>query len=291
MSTADSKLDALLREVPIPDGLLDRLMALPLADDEGIDELVRDVAVPVGLLQRLQAIALADDDGLDEALRNVPVPDDLVTSCRHHARRYLARLEGRHPMDRTLRISRIAMAASLILAVTLSLGSTMLLSVIMNGSGRQVVDHGHDPVPHAPHIPAEKPLQTSWDVLADDSAGPDKSSGLNKAFEYAVRPSQSDTYTRGIELAEIERLAVPASHDLRLPLGADPLNLATGALGSNSWDNLPELPLRVPNLIPHGVDWPVVPGSNGPFLQRWGFLPFVSPGAHPRLQTCPVPLA
>ena len=34
-------------------------------------------------------------------------------------------------MDRALRISRIAMAASLILAVTLSLGSAMLLSVVL----------------------------------------------------------------------------------------------------------------------------------------------------------------
>ena len=85
MSTADSKLDARLRAVPLPDGLLDRLMALPLADDEDVDKLVCDVAVPPGLLERLQAIALADDDGLDEALRDVPIPDDLVASCRHHA--------------------------------------------------------------------------------------------------------------------------------------------------------------------------------------------------------------
>ena len=100
---------------------------------------VRDVAVPPGLLQRLQAIPLADDDGLDEALRNVPVPDDLVASCRHHARRHLARREGRQRMDRMLRISRIAMAASLILAVTLSLGSAMLLSLVLNGSGNGAV--------------------------------------------------------------------------------------------------------------------------------------------------------
>ena len=125
MSSADSKLDAQLRAVRLPGGLLDRLMALPLAEDEDIDELVREVAVPPGLLQWLQAIPLDDDDGLDEALRNVPVPDDLVASCRHHARRHLARREGRHDLDRMVRISRIAMAVSLILAVTLSLGSAM----------------------------------------------------------------------------------------------------------------------------------------------------------------------
>ena len=57
MSSADFKLDAQLRDVPLPDGLLDRLMALPLAGDEDVDELLRDVAVPPGLLERLQAIA------------------------------------------------------------------------------------------------------------------------------------------------------------------------------------------------------------------------------------------
>src|SRR5208282_120102 len=120
MSSADFKLDAQLRAVPLPGGLLDRLMALPLAGDEAVDGLVREVTVPAGLLDRLLTIPLSEDDGLDEALRNVPVPDDLVTSCRHYARRHLARrASGR---DRALRINRLAMAASLILAVTLSLG-------------------------------------------------------------------------------------------------------------------------------------------------------------------------
>ena len=44
MSSADSKLDAQLRQVRLPDGLLDRLAALPLARDDDIDELLRDIA-------------------------------------------------------------------------------------------------------------------------------------------------------------------------------------------------------------------------------------------------------
>ena len=50
-------------------------------------------------------------------------------------------------------------------------------------------------------------------------------------------------------------------------------------------------PSRPANPVPHGLDWPLVPGSNRPFLVHMGFHPFVSPAAHPRLQTCPVPLA
>lgn len=283
MTSADLKLDARLRAIPLPDGLLDRLMALPLAGDGEVDELVREVALPAGLLQRLLAIPLTEDDGLDEALRNVPVPEDLVTSCRHHPRRYLARREGR--MDRALRISRIAMALSLILAVTLSLGGAMLLITALNRFGigpslPQLVKE--NPTPTAP---AEKRLEWSWGMLGDDASG----SG-------GVSPWQPGDFRREIELVEVEPLAVRESRDAiasaTLPRGADPLAvISPGVNSSHNWDNLPELSTSRANLDPHGLDWPVVPGSNRPFLVAKGFHPFVSPAAHPRLQTCPVPLA
>jgi len=292
MSTADFKLDARLRDVPVPDGLLDRLMCLPLASDEGIDEVVRDVAVPAGLIERLQAIALADDDGLDEALRNVSVPDDLVASCHQHVRRYIARLEGRHPTNRTLRIMRIAMAVSVILAITLSVGSTVLFTVIVNRFGRQEArDFPRDPAPRVPVVPAEKPLETSWRVLADDSTILSDFSKLNKAVAPAAPASQSSAYAREIELAEVESTAGWASRDLRLPLSAEPLAQSLGVWGINRWDELPELPISPTSPVPRGLDWPMEPPANRPFLQRWGFHPFVSPAASPRLQTCPVPLA
>ena len=125
---------------------------------------MRDVAVPPGLLERLKAIPLADDDGLDEALRDVPVPDDLVAACRRHARRYFARPFGwaRHAMDSGLRFSRIAMAASLILAVTLSLGSAMLFTWYLNGSDEVAKNvPARSPLP-SPPTPAENGLETSW---------------------------------------------------------------------------------------------------------------------------------
>ena len=45
----DDGLDAALREMPLPAGLLDRLRGIPLADDEDLDDTLRDVAVPAGL--------------------------------------------------------------------------------------------------------------------------------------------------------------------------------------------------------------------------------------------------
>ena len=284
MSTADSKLDARLRDVPLPDGLLDRLVALPLADEQGIDELLREVPVPPGLLQRLHAIPLADDTGLDEALRGVPVPSGLVASCHHRGHSYLARLAERHSLDRALRM-RMAMAASLILAVTLSLGCAVLFTIFTNGSGTYLVKNDQ-PQPLLP--PAAKPLETSWG-LADDSPRLDKAPGV------FVRPSQPGSPTREIELAAMEPSAERAAHDLlsspTLPRRADPLEVSAGVLVSHGWDDLPELPISPVYPVPHGVDWPIEPAANRPFLQRWWFHPFVSPAASPRLQTCAVPLA
>jgi len=292
MSTADFKLDARVRDVPVPDGLLARLMALPLADDEGIDALVREVAVPAGLVERLQALALADDEGLDEALRDVAVPDDLVASCHQYVRRYIARLNGRHPTNRSLPIMRIAMAASIIMAVTLSLASAVLFTVIVNRFSRQEArELPPDPPRTVPLVPVEKPLETSWGVFADDSTQLDYSPELNVAVGHSAASLQPGVSRQEIELAEIEPLAEWASRDLRLPLGAQPLGQSPGVLGMNRWDDLPELPISPTSPVPHGLDWPMEQPANRPFLQRWNFHPFVSPAASPRLQTCPVPLA
>ncbi len=285
MSTADSKLDARLREVPLPGGLLNRLVRVPLAGDEDVDELLREVALPPSLLERLQAAALADDDGLDEALRNVRVPDDLVTSCRHPARKHFARRAVRHDIDRLVRISRIATAISLILAVTLSLGGAILLSRLMNLAGNGLPSTQFTQV--NPARPAEPPLVTSWLALSDDPSGP------------VQPPLQAGDDKRDIELAEMEATGAPATRDLaespRMPRRADPLAPWVGTrletIGPNRGDEGLEHWIRPADLIPHGLDWPLVPGGNRELLRQKGFHPFVSPAAHPRLQTCPVPLA
>jgi hypothetical protein len=283
MSTTDSKLDAELRNVRVPDGLLDRLVALPLAGDDGIDEIVRDVAIPPRLLKWLEAIPLTEPipdcwAALDEALRNVPVPDDLVPSCRHFARRFVSRLKGR-PIDRVMRISRFAMAASLILAVSLSLGSAMLMSLVINGIGGRLpptmVAKDKPPRP----IEEKERLEASWGM--EQGAGSrDQGLPAQRQIEFAALD--------GGEAAVRDQLALGT-----LPSGADPWAVPSSepVLGNNNWDKLPDLMIRPSDLGSHGLDWPIVPGDNRQFLIRYGFHPFVSPTANLRLQTCQMPLA
>ena len=282
MSSGDFKLDAQLKAVTVPSGLLERLLALPHADDGGLDEAVREVELPEGLLQRLAAIPLGDDEGLDEALRDVPVPYELETFFRRHGRRAGVRGKDR-PMDRALRISRIALAMSLIIAVTLSMGSAFLMSWLLNQAGRNgsgtSIAKKQDP---APQMAA--PLEASLGSIADDDADKPPEGGTTSA-------------RREIDLAPLDSAAERAAREElalgTMPAGADPLALATEhELGIHAdWDNLPELPWRPTRLAPHGLDWPLAPGANRPHLIKYGFHPFVVPAAGSVLQSCAVPLA
>ena len=86
-------------------------------------------------------------------------------------------------MDRALRISRIAMAVSLILAVTLSLGSAMLLSLVCERSaaGKLAANRPRYRTA-APAAPAGKAPGNLLGHVADDAAGSGNASGGPTAF-------------------------------------------------------------------------------------------------------------
>jgi Ca-activated chloride channel family protein len=298
MASGDFKLDAQLREVTVPSGLLERLLMLPFADDDGLDEAVRDVELPEGFLQRLSAIPLGDDEGLDEALRDVPVPYELQTSFRRHAHRAGLHRSDR-PMDRAMRISRIAMALSLIVAVTLSLGSAFLMSWLLNQTGatgpRSSVAKKQDSPPQK-----DLPLETSWGSLAEDNTGAGLGTNVNAKPPTAAAQQYPDGATsarREISLAPLESSADRTAKEAlalgKMPDGAHLLaSPAQGELPGihNNWDDLPELPWRPTSLAPHGLDWPLVPEANRSHIIRYGIHPFVVPQAGSVLQSCAVPL-
>lgn len=302
MSSFDSHLDAQLRAVPLPEGLLERLRAVPLADDASLDEALRDVPVAGNLLKRLHSIPLAsdasldaavrnvpvsddflkqlqtipltDDEGLDEALRSVPVPIRLNASWRRRASQ----------RDRFMRFSRLAVAASVVIALTLSYFSTMILSLTGGHSAVEVAQPNEHATPETP--------------AADDGSSLTTSLASQPAEEVESPVPLASSPEVGLVKIE-ERRMTPATTDLgkglNLPSAADPLLLKQDVYGaatllSNSFDELPELPKRLVAPVPRGVDWPLVPGSNRASLIRHGVHPFVSPAAHARLQTSSVPL-
>ena len=110
----DHEIDALLREVAVPEGFLPRLKASFEVSEEEVDAALAQIAVPQVLLSRLKEIPL--DEWVDHSLTNVPVPFEIVWQARKPT---LA--------DRARRLvngaSHIALAAALFVAIGLSLFS------------------------------------------------------------------------------------------------------------------------------------------------------------------------
>lgn len=101
----DAQIDDELRNVSLPEGLLERLRGVVCADiapdhsplghdaagaspadllqsDAGLDAALRAVPIPPHLLGHLRQVILVTDDGLDATLRDVPVPPRLGDQLR-----------------------------------------------------------------------------------------------------------------------------------------------------------------------------------------------------------------
>ena len=94
-----------MRQVPTPDGLLDRLRGIAALTDVELDDRLREVPLPAGLTKRLQQ--LVADEALDDRLRDVPLPASVLVRARRVTQR-----SGRS------RLARWALAASLFLAAS-----------------------------------------------------------------------------------------------------------------------------------------------------------------------------
>lgn len=110
----DDELDALLRDVAVPEGFLSRLRSSFAVSDEEVDAALGQVGVPQVLLTRLKEIPL--DEWVDHSLTNVPVPFEIVWQARKPT--FASRL---HRV--TDQGANIALAAALFVAVALALFS------------------------------------------------------------------------------------------------------------------------------------------------------------------------
>src|SRR5262245_44822552 len=108
----DPQLDAQLRDVPLPDGLVARLKGALSPTDEQLDARLREVEVPADLLASLRAIPA--DELIDQRLREVPVSFELVRLARRDSWRRAARRIAH-------RAAELALALILFLCVSFGL--------------------------------------------------------------------------------------------------------------------------------------------------------------------------
>lgn len=280
-------IDAQLREIPVPDGLVRRLRKIALADDLALDDELRGVAMPPGLAGRLRMVVADDDVGLDGLLRDVPVPYRVL--CRLRATPgYRLKLQ---------RVVGWAVAATLIVAIGLSYFGAAMAMLIAS-------------LPVAPTQPPELAWYVVGEIVPDAS---ETASGVMRletlsdadlevansgAMEWPTWPSP--------ELLPAEYLAGPAptrrpspvdeftlfAH--RQPGSLDPLLDATpyrwGVFGSHEpfgealgWQESQSLRAR-------GIPAPTATAFNSSVLVRFGVFPFVPTAADVSLQTVSIPL-
>src|SRR5687767_647811 len=108
----DNEIDALLREVAVPEVFLSRLKASLEFSEAEVDAALAQIAVPQVLLTRLKEIPL--DEWVDRSLSDVPVPFEIVWQAR---RSTLAGRASRLADQAT----HVALAAALFVALGLAL--------------------------------------------------------------------------------------------------------------------------------------------------------------------------
>ncbi len=123
---SDPHLDAHLRDVRVPDGLVERLRAVAVLTDGQLDAEICSVALPSGLLDRVkEAVA---DESLDERIRDVELPWGLLARLRCI------------PYARQHRVLRLAAAAVLFLLISTAYLATIggLLSSFRPKTAQQI---------------------------------------------------------------------------------------------------------------------------------------------------------
>jgi Ca-activated chloride channel family protein len=292
-------MNAQLRRVPLPEGLLERLRAIAQDSDEELDALLRDVPMPAGLTGRLKHIAA--DEELDRQISDVPVPAELLASLRMvpedealdaEIRRVPAPMPVRvlhsltgipHRTRRWQHLWHLATAASLLLMISFSYFLTMfglIADAYQPVDDRALVvrfpktDETIDLLALAPEVEIELVL-----AEGEPARSPVEDAGLNIEL-VAMRPADATTLRE----------------EVLGPLGGQPLadkNLIEWQpLGSPHFadDHLPEL-LTVAYPRPGGVAPPLARGYDRAFLFREGVHPIVSLAAGKELASRTVPLA
>lgn len=273
----DVQLDAALCDVRLPDGLLARLKAIPA--DEALDKRLRRVAVPSALTAALRQISSCSDAALDAMLEDVAVPGDLVESLRAIARR-----EPAHPTRWVAVARRWVVAAALLIAVgTLYWGTGVALVAaiyrVPAASPTSVLTSRQWEVRREPPVPELAFLLPQPDDAADVAAAAGEPISV---FDPPAVPL-GDT---GL-FAEVSRLFASDN-----PAAVDPLMdvfMTRELIAKPADETLAEVEV---------VDLPAARGAQPPRVKEFDLLslirdganPFVVPEAHPDLAVSHVPL-
>ena len=256
----DAWVDSQLRDVPVPEGLLERLAHIPGPSDEDIDEVLSEVPLPRGFLRRLECLG-----GTEHALLPVrPSPlggfpsDGPLADLWYCDRRFFGFAVG---------VARFASAGIV---------------------GSQCV--------RETEIATALPSRTPFGAISAASRCGRATEGRNLPPSIPQGPPEIDPPSplgpEPLPLAEMQDLLCGSQNRKPIDWLSDAHMVRwKDVLASHAaFDDLPELQ-KVVGGVRRGVAPPPVPGYNVAVLSRWGVHPFVVPALDTRLQASDVPLA
>ena len=284
----DDEIDALLRQVAVPEGFLSRLRSSFAVTENEVDAELTRVAVPQVFLSRLKEIPL--DEWVDRSLTDVPVPFEIVWQARKPS-----------PGDRVRRwtdqATTIALAAALFVAVGLALFSGTATLV---GSAFPVPMEKVEPTFVAYNGPMEvesQPAEEEAPVIFTGSELPGEDR-LKAGLQQAGVPPLGGSSIFDIDSPDIGDEPSPgpvglwqASVKQGMRPYDDVVRMKWGVMGYGSFTedvpgelDSPRLPLAA------GIETPLR-GVGRAFFLRYRTHPPVEPSAGPNFATAVVPLS
>lgn len=278
----DPQLDAQLRDVPLPRGLVARLKSSLVPTDEQLDVRLREVELPAAILSQLREIP--GHEPMDGRLREVAVPFEIVWRARRDSWRTKLRRV-------VLRFADLATALLLFLGTTVAL--TALAGAIVASVYPQALPRDEPAFVVASNPPVELESTATAPSIQFVSIPPPAAAATGPALAGADERTVFD----------VEPPEVPQQRDggpvtqwfTSLARGAKPMDNVVlarwGILGYPQFGEelTPALESpRLPRAV--GIELPIVRGYDRAFAIRSGVFPPISPAAHPALAEVSLPL-
>lgn len=268
---SDPWLDARLRNVPLPAGMLARLnqLAKEAAEDSGSTEGPRiyrpNQPVPLG--------PGITDAQMDASLREVPVPAGLCQRLERIALEPRRRFGGR----------QLALAASVLVAVGIAYAWRSTISMLtpdLHDGGTVAIDSNRGSDAVALDHPDNLDTDLATTVESSSMEELDADQAIEDLRWQLMSQANPPIYTP-------EDVALPNSPEFATTprVSKDSVFAAVG-----TFDSLPELERIEASSAPRGIAPPLTPGYDLRFRARFGQHPFVVPGRHKDFQALQVPL-
>jgi hypothetical protein len=271
----DSKLDAKLREVSLPENLLARLRTASVPDAGELDQALRAVPLPNDFQQRLRT--QVDALIIDDLLRDVVVPASLRAKLR-----VTPQTHERAPLR------RMALAASLLLIVGGLYG--LILGSLINAVRLNTAVAESSPMIDLE--PFQLELQQSDQLVVHVAPVPH----LNTQFtppraKPDVLPIELIPFDRHYSLGAAGQMSKLLNGDFNPD--ADVFALRWGILGARHFGGTQQLNVLERVTFPRaaGIDLPIVRGYDRVFWLKHRVHPPISPAAHPQLKASQVLLS